>query len=55
MNRWHHLLLGATPLVLCASAAGAQAPASKKTATVQGPRFEVEMLWPKPMPNRWIL
>jgi DNA-binding beta-propeller fold protein YncE len=55
MNRWHHLLLGATPLVLCASAVGAQAPASKKTATVQGPRFEVEMLWPKPMPNRWIL
>lgn len=56
MNRWHHLLLSATPFALAAEAAIAQAPASKaKTASVQGPRFEVDMLWPKPMPNRWIL
>src|SRR6476620_11888460 len=56
MNRWHHLLACATPLVLFAATAGAQAPAAKgKAASAQGPGFEVDMLWPKPMPNRWIL
>src|SRR5262247_3966465 len=56
MNRWHQLLLGATPLVLGAEAALAQAKTAKTTASSpQGPRFEVDMLWPKPMPNRWIL
>lgn len=56
MNRWHHLLLGATPLVLAAAPALAQAPASKaKPASTQGPTFEVDLLWPKPMQNRWIL
>src|SRR5262245_28768183 len=54
MNRWHRLLLGATPLVLMAEVGLAQATA-KKAAPAQGPKFEVEMLWPKPMPNRWIL
>lgn len=51
MNRWHHLLASATPLLLLAPASGAQG----KAAAVQGPKFEVDMLWPKPMPNRWIL
>ena len=23
--------------------------------TVQAPRFEVDPLWPKPLPNKWIL
>src|SRR4051812_5536231 len=56
MNRWHHLLLGATPFAVFAGSVHAQAPATKgKAATLQGPRFEVDMLWPKPMPNRWIL
>jgi hypothetical protein len=56
MNRWHQLLLGATPLVLVADVAFAQAKNAKTTASSpQGPRFEVDMLWPKPMPNRWIL
>jgi len=56
MNRWHQLLLGATPLVLGAEAALAQAKTAKTAASSpQGPRFEVDMLWPKPMPNRWIL
>lgn len=38
-----------------------KAPATSKTAAAakfpaaQAPRFEVAMLWPKPMPNRWIL
>ena len=24
-------------------------------ASVQAPRFEVDPLWPKPLPNKWIL
>lgn len=54
MNGRHHLLLGAIPLVLAAGTAFAQAT-NTKAASVQGPRFEVDLLWPKPMPNRWIL
>src|SRR5437588_5618228 len=37
--------LGAAPLV--AGATQAQ--------TVRAPRFEVDPLWPKPLPNHWIL
>lgn len=56
MNRWRRLLLGATGGFAAASSAFAQAkPASARPASATGPRFEVEMLWPKPMPNRWIL
>src|SRR6478736_2212819 len=56
MNRWRKLLIGATPIV-CAGTLAAQASpktASKASGT-QGPKFEVDMLWPKPMANRWIL
>src|SRR5438552_3714103 len=47
-------------LVVGATAISAQAvsPTFKpppKTAAVTAPRFEVDMLWPKPMPNRWIM
>lgn len=39
-------------LLLCmATAAGAQGRATAP----QVPRFEVDPLWPKPLPNRWIL
>ncbi len=43
------------------SAQGAQNPrdhgavkAGAKSTSPQAPRFEVSMLWPQPMPNRWI-
>lgn len=56
MNRWRKLLFGATGGLVAAGSAFAQAkPASAKPAGATGPKFEVEMLWPKPMPNRWIL
>jgi hypothetical protein len=57
MNRWRTLLIGATPIVAFAAALNAQAApkGATKTQGTQGPRFEVEMLWPKPMANRWIL
>jgi len=29
--------------------------AQKAGATVQAPRFEVDPLWPKPLPNHWVL
>jgi DNA-binding beta-propeller fold protein YncE len=40
-------LLRAVALLGCATAASAQAR--------QAPRFEVDPMWPAPMPNRWIL
>jgi DNA-binding beta-propeller fold protein YncE len=41
-----------------AASASAQKAATKSVSdskTVTAPRFEVDMLWPKPMPDRWIL
>ena len=29
--------------------------ATVEAATVQAPRFEVDPMWPKPLPNHWIL
>jgi DNA-binding beta-propeller fold protein YncE len=29
--------------------------ATVKAATVQAPRFEVDPLWPKPLPNHWVI
>jgi DNA-binding beta-propeller fold protein YncE len=56
MNRWRQLLIGAIPIVACTAPLAAQASkASAKAAGPQGPTFEVDMLWPKPMANRWIL
>src|SRR5215212_4654747 len=54
MKRWGKVLLRTTPIVAFAGTALGQGAATK-AATVQGPRFEVDMLWPKPMPNRWIM
>jgi hypothetical protein len=30
-------------------------PASAAAADVMAPRFEVDLMWPKPLPNRWII
>src|SRR5215207_9043188 len=47
-------MIGGTLLLLSSSAAVAQrATGSQRPATA--PRFEVDPLWPKPMPNHWIL
>ena len=43
------LLLGGTVLLSASTTALAQREAPK------APRFEVDPMWPKPMPNRWIL
>jgi hypothetical protein len=48
------ILLGGTLLPLVASS-GAGQRAARSTSAATAPRFEVDLLWPQPMPNRWIL
>ncbi len=44
-------------LVASAGALGSRPAlqAATRQQTVQAPRFEVDPMWPRPMPNRWIL
>jgi DNA-binding beta-propeller fold protein YncE len=57
MNR--SLLLGGTLVFLQAPTLVAQRAAnsgkSQPAGKAQAPQFEVEILWPKPMPNHWLL
>jgi DNA-binding beta-propeller fold protein YncE len=59
MNR--HLCIGAifmtctVALGLGSRALDRRATLSAAAAAVQAPRFEVDPLWPKPLPNKWIL
>jgi DNA-binding beta-propeller fold protein YncE len=54
-----NLVVGsATFLILVALGCGQavlQSRADAQGASVEGPRFEVDPLWPKPLPNHWIL
>jgi hypothetical protein len=34
---------------------GSSRPAAQSRSPVQAPRFEVDPLWPKPLPNHWVL
>jgi len=60
MSRTRHLIIGATFVGALAALAGSErflttrAMAQQKAA-VQAPRFEVDPLWPKPLPNHWLL
>src|SRR5262245_4999098 len=60
MTRTRKLIIGAAfPITLAALAAAqisleSRAAAQSKGA-VQAPRFEVDPLWPKPLPNHWLL
>jgi DNA-binding beta-propeller fold protein YncE len=58
MNRTR--AFGAAVVALATAAAAGQAlltatAARAATQTVQAPRFEVDPLWPKPLPNHWVL
>src|SRR5919112_2958569 len=59
MKRTRNLVVGTALLVLLAALGVAQymleqtAAAQAKTA-VQAPRFEVDPMWPKPLPNHWV-
>jgi DNA-binding beta-propeller fold protein YncE len=54
-----NIYVGATFLaILAALAAGVtllQKRAAVEAATVQAPMFEVDPLWPKPLPNHWLM
>src|SRR5256886_16398980 len=51
--------IGAIFLALLAALAAASVMLEKKAATeaagVQAPRFEVDPMWPKPLPNHWVM
>src|SRR6187551_3209671 len=54
-----HLLVAMTFLAIFGMLgvvhAGLQRAAAAQGATVQAPMFEVDPLWPKPLPNHWLL
>ena len=41
--------------IITTGATGAALDAWSQQQTVEAPRFEVDPLWPKPMPNNWVL
>ena len=45
----------AIAVVLAACQAALQGKADAQAGTVQAPLFEVDPLWPKPLPNHWLL
>src|SRR6266496_3747544 len=56
----NHLLVGAVFVALLAGLGTLQASLDRAAAaqaknTVQAPRFEVDPMWPKPLPNHWLL
>ena len=60
MKRKRNLCIGATFLVLLVALGVGQSVLEKTAAAqsksaVQAPRFEVDPLWPKPLPNHWLL
>lgn len=58
MKRKRNLLVGGTFLTLLAALGVAQSMLSRAAAQqggVQAPTFEVDPLWPQPLPNHWVL
>jgi DNA-binding beta-propeller fold protein YncE len=58
MKRRSNLLVGGAMLVVLALLGAAQAgleTAAAQQPGVQAPRFEVDPLWPRPLPNHWVL
>src|SRR5262245_10145337 len=60
MSRTRHLIIGATFVSALAALAGSERflttrAIAQQKAAVQAPRFEVDPLWPKPLPNHWLL
>ena len=59
-RRARNLMIGASAVVLFVALGLAQATfeqraAAEGKAAVQAPRFEVDPMWPKPLPNHWVL
>src|SRR5215831_5588845 len=60
MTRRRGLLTGASLVVVLFALAVAEQhserlAAAQAKAAVQAPRFEVDPMWPKPLPNHWLL
>ncbi|HKO54790.1 MAG TPA: hypothetical protein VJ276_02860 [Thermoanaerobaculia bacterium] len=60
MRRRRNLFVGLTVLVLLAGLGITQqvlekTAAAQAKAGVQAPRFEVDPMWPKPLPNHWVM
>jgi hypothetical protein len=58
MTRSRTLLIGCTfaaVVVALGLSAHALDQAAKTADMVNAPRFEVEPMWPKPLPNNWLL
>src|SRR5437867_6063966 len=45
----------ATLMALGAGSVALQRSATVEAAGVQAPRFEVDPMWPKPLPNHWVI
>src|SRR5258705_11922399 len=57
-TRRNLVIVAASALVLAALGCGQavlQSRADASGRTVEAPRFEVDPLWPKPLPNHWLL
>jgi hypothetical protein len=52
MNRKHLIAVSAAALIVTGVL---QWRSSAEAAAVQAPRFEVDPLWPKPLPNHWVI
>ena len=60
MRRRRSLFVGLALLVLLAGLGVMQqvlekTAAAQSKAAVQAPRFEVDPMWPKPLPNHWVM
>jgi hypothetical protein len=60
VKRWRNLYLGVVLVALLVALFAGQTVLEKMTAAqgrsgAQAPRFEVVPLWPKPLPNHWVL
>jgi hypothetical protein len=53
--RARSILAAGILIPLAPALVGSQAPAGGRGSPPQVPRFEVDLLWPQPFPNRWIL
>ena len=49
------MFLAGLAVLTVAQLAVERTAAAQSSATVQAPRFEVDPLWPKPLPNHWLL
>jgi hypothetical protein len=56
LKRTRNLLIGASFVAVLTALAVGQAVLDRTSAAqVMAPRFEVDPMWPKPMPNHWVL